>query len=402
MKILNISAQKPSSTGSGVFLTELVKEFHMQGHEQVVVAGVYEEDTVSFPETVKFCPVYFKKDNLPYPIVGMSDEMPYPSTRYRDMTPEMVIQFREAFLKVLRPLIEEFKPDVILTHHLYLLTAIVRKYFPDQTVYGFCHNTDLRQMEKTDLERKDISAYIRRLDRIFALQEAQKKKILQIFEVEPEKIHIIGMGYNSNIFFCKDKEKKDDVTRVVFAGKIAEKKGLKSLMRSLCLLHVPEDKLEVSLAGGAGNKEEYEEIVRLSKECPYPVKFLGMLSHNELAEVYNESDIFVLPSFFEGLPLTVIEALACGNRVVMTDLPGISEWISENVTDPDISYVSLPEMRNADEAVGETLPDFEQRLAGALQKCIDKKETLKADTSRISWEKIAEKVLNKTLEAGGK
>ena len=46
MRILSISAQKPSSTGSGVYLTEIVKELAMMGHEQAVVAGVYKEDDV--------------------------------------------------------------------------------------------------------------------------------------------------------------------------------------------------------------------------------------------------------------------------------------------------------------------------------------------------------------------
>ena len=393
MKILNISAQKPSSTGSGVFLAELVKEFNENGHEQIVVAGVYEEDQITFPEGVLFQPVYFNTEELPFPIVGMSDEMPYVSTRYCDMTDEMVMQFREAFLKVLRPLVEEFKPDVILTHHLYLLTASVRKYFPEQKVYGFCHNTDLRQMEKIDLERSDIAKYVRELDKIFALHAAQKEKIVEVYKVNPEKVEIIGMGYNSKVFFDRNEAKTDDITRIAFAGKISEKKGLVSLMRCLPLMNMESEKVKFSLAGGVGNQKEYEEIVSLSEKSPFEVNFLGMLNHAELAAVYNESDIFVLPSFFEGLPLTVIEALACGTRVVMTKLPGIPEWIEANVAHADVSYIELPEMRNADEPVEETLPAFEERLAQGLEACIRKKHTQKADTTKISWTKIAEKVI---------
>ena len=40
MKILSISAQKPDSTGSGIYLTELVKAFSKKGHEQAVMAGI--------------------------------------------------------------------------------------------------------------------------------------------------------------------------------------------------------------------------------------------------------------------------------------------------------------------------------------------------------------------------
>ena len=89
MKILSITAQKPNSTGSGVYLTELVKEYAAAGHVQAVVAGVYEEDNVELPDGVAFYPVYFLSEKLPYAIAGMSDEMPYKSTRYCDMTEEM-------------------------------------------------------------------------------------------------------------------------------------------------------------------------------------------------------------------------------------------------------------------------------------------------------------------------
>ena len=164
-------------------------------------------------------------------------------------------------------------------------------------------------------------------------------------------------------------------------------------MRCLPLMNMEPGKVKFSLAGGAGNQKEYEEIVSLSKKSPFEVNFLGMLNHAELAAVYNESDIFVLPSFFEGLPLTVIEALACGTRVVMTKLPGIPEWIEANVANADVSYIELPKMRNADEPVEETLPAFEERLAQGLEECIRKNQTQKADTTNISWTKIAEKVI---------
>lgn len=101
MRILNVTAQKPNSTGSGIFLSELMKEFANKGHTQALVAGVYPEEETPVPDRVTFYPVYFEQGKLNFPIVGMSDEMPYPSTRYRDMTPKMEAAFKESFLKQL-------------------------------------------------------------------------------------------------------------------------------------------------------------------------------------------------------------------------------------------------------------------------------------------------------------
>ena len=103
MRILSITAQKPNSTGSGIYLSELVKEYARKGYSQAVVAGVCREDEVELPDGTAFYPVYFEEGKLPFPIVGMSDEMPYRSTRYCDMTPEMAGRFEEAFLEVITP-----------------------------------------------------------------------------------------------------------------------------------------------------------------------------------------------------------------------------------------------------------------------------------------------------------
>ena len=124
MKILSVTAQKPDSTGSGIYLTELVRGFKKKGITQSVIAGVTKADQVCLPEGVSFYPVYFESEGLPYPVVGMSDEMPYISTRYKDMTEEMTVQFRNAFLAVLGEVIEREDPELILCHHLYYLIPL--------------------------------------------------------------------------------------------------------------------------------------------------------------------------------------------------------------------------------------------------------------------------------------
>lgn len=395
MRVLNVTAQKPCSTGSGVYLTEVVRSLAKMGISQAVVAGVTREDRVDMPEGVTVYPVYFSSEKLPYPIVGMSDEMPYTSTRYRDMTEEMTRQFKAAFLEALDEAIEKENPDIILCHHLYYLTALIRAHYPAKKVYGFCHNTDLRQMESISFERTFIRQEIPKLDRIFALQEAQKEKIKKVYPVSEKQMTVIGTGYNSEVFKKAGVKlsRKDGKIRMIFAGKITQKKGVKSLLRALNLLDYEKEKIQLILAGGAGNRVEYEEIKELADGCRYPVVFAGCVTQSRLAELYNDSDIFVLPSMYEGLPLTVIESLACGDRVVMTKLEGIAEWIDDMVPDADIRYVLPPGMKGTDEPLEEELPAFESRLAEALREAIEEKDIKECDVSRISWQKIAREVI---------
>ena len=159
MRILSVTAQKADSTGSGVFLTELVKGFDKAGHQQAIVCGTVHQDTIQMPAGVAVFPVYYQSHDVPFPVCGMSDEMPYKSTRYCDMNERMTEQLLRAFRKQIVEAVEVFRPDVILCHHLYFLAALVRELFPGIPVYGQCHGSDLRQFLKNPWQHEWISFY---------------------------------------------------------------------------------------------------------------------------------------------------------------------------------------------------------------------------------------------------
>ena len=180
---------------------------------------------------------------------------------------------------------------------------------------------------------------------------------------------------------------------MAFAGKVTEKKGIFSLLRALEMLSVKPENLVVKIAGGHGSREEYEEICRLARECRYPVIFLGSLQQEALAEVFRQSDVFALPSFFEGLPLVTIEAMACGCKVVCSQIPGMEEWLDEHVPGQQVEFVPLPEMTRVDEPKKEKLPEFEKKLAEAIEKKLEQQQEEYPDLNGVSWEGISRTVL---------
>lgn len=393
MKILSITAQKPDSTGSGVFLTELVKGFRTQGCQQAVVCGTLAGDPIPFPEDVTFFPVCYQTEELPFPVCGMSDEMPYESTRYRDMDGKMTQQFRQAFGTKISEAVTVFQPDVILCHHLYYVVSLVRQMYPQIPVYGQCHGSDLRQIETNPWQREWIMGQISKLDGIFALHEAQKERICQIFDLPAHRVRVMGTGYNSQVFFQNQGLARDpEKTCYLFAGKLSEKKGVFSLLH--CLKHLEQPEMsELYMAGGCGNEEELEKLHRLAKTVPCPVTFLGKLNQNELAAQMNQCDVFVLPSFYEGLPLVLIEAMACGMRTVCTDLPGIQPWLAQALPNSGAIFVSPPGFRNADDPVPEDLPGFEVRLVKAMEAAAKANLPDQKQVVHLSWDALCRKLM---------
>ena len=386
--ILLISAQKPDDTGSGVFLKELARSFARMGHGVQVVAGVAAEDEYAFPAGIGFRPVRFETPELPFPVVGMSDEMPYTATRYRDLTLDMLARIYAAFDAALDEVLAAARPDVIFSNHLYTLTAHIVARDLGIPVVGMCHGSEIRQIRKNRLERDAIRAGVRGLSAIMALHEAQKADIVAEYGVPESLVTVTGTGYNSGVFCCEPGDELRARGRtLVFAGKITQAKGVPSLLRAACALPDAAS-TRLVLAGGYSTQDEYDAIVAQAGECPCQVEFPGRLPQAQLAAAYRAADVFVLPSFYEGLPLVVIEALACGCKVVVTDLPGIRPWLAANVPDAPVWYVEPPAMRNVDEPEPDALPAFEARLAAAISAALAAPRTC-CDVTGLSWDALA-------------
>ncbi|MGN1361614.1 MAG: glycosyltransferase family 4 protein [Eggerthellaceae bacterium] len=403
MRILHVTAQKPDSTGSGVYLSQVVGACRRLGHEQAVVCGVDAEDAITtLPQDVASFPVRFNTPELPFPVAGMSDVMPYQSTLYRTMTPRMVEQFRQAFARQLDAAVEKLQPQVIVCNHLYLLTALVRERFPQIPVWGICHSTCLRQLQSHDLERQRILRAIPALDGILALHDQQADQIAQVFSVPRERIRILGTGYDCHVFnqgeaqggeACGLEPAKPLAPQIklVYVGKIAYAKGVISLVRALDQLPYAADQLRLHLVGGSGSAQELAEVERLAAASRYDVRLLGKVSTDQLVREYRQANVFVLPSFYEGLPLVTIEAMACGCKVVVTDLPGIRPWTQANVPNAPVTYVEPPSMEAVDRPAAKDLPAFESRLAAALQESIESTAG-PADVSSVSWDALGKRL----------
>lgn len=393
MRILNISAQKPDSTGSGTYLAALVREQIETGHRAAVLCGAAPGDTQGeLDRRAAVFAVPFESPELPFPICGMSDVMPYPSTRYRDLTPSMLKAFERAFAAAIDRAVAEFRPDLVLCHHLYLVTALARECVRGVPVVAVCHSTDLRQLRSHALERDRIVSAVRRLDAVFALHAEQAEQISLVCGVDTDRIHVIGTGYDHRVF-CRDASVARQPGSLVYVGKICFKKGVESLVRAVSL--PIDDGVRPSglvLVGGRGDDAEYARIERLTAASDVPVTLAGRLDSDELVRAYRSSDVFVLPSFYEGLPLVTIEALACGCKVVATDLPGVRPWMEAMLPGAPVTWVASPRMTDVDTPVAADLPLFERALADAIAQALAAPPST-FEPSAVSWEACLARIL---------
>lgn len=399
MKILYSISQKPGFTGSGFYVQSMIKQALLKNHEPYLFCKIHKNDETQpirslLKNNCSF--VEFETEKLPFQIPGMSDVMPYQSTCFKDMgEKELFLYEKETRAKITKA-VQSFRPDVIHSNHLWLVSSCIKELFPDIPLVITCHGTDLRQAKNCPHIKPKVTEGLKKADRIIALTSSQKNQIHDIYNIPKSKIKVIGSGFDENLFSYQKKTQAPPVN-ILYAGKLSFSKGVLWLLSSIALLNKNKLPFNLNLAG-TGSGKEYEEILNFGEKLSN-VTFCGMLSHKELSEMMKKSHIFVLPSFYEGLPLVILEALACGCRVITTDLPGTKE-LAGNIDSELIKFINLPELETIDRPYEKDMETLVLELSKILNQEIEKSllnpetdpDKIKNLIENYTWKKIFENV----------
>lgn len=410
MKILHLLSQRPDFTGSGIYLQNIMSEAHNKGHQNFLIAGVPAAGPSLPPaltkESCRF--VTFSGGDLPYAVAGMSDVMPYQSSRFRDLDTKAIESYQKAFAKQIKNGLEAWEPDIIHSHHLWLMSATARLTAPHLPMVTTCHSTDLRQFINCPHLRSRVEEPCRGIDRVMSLSKQQARAISKLYGIGSDRITVTGGGFKSELFFPREKPTPPPV-QIIYAGKLSRAKGVPWLLQSLTRL--PQLPIHLHLVG-QGTGQEDEECRLLAGQLQCPVTLHGRVAQESLAKLMGKSHLFVLPSFFEGLPLVLLEALASGCRVITTDLPGCRELLND--ADPDmVELVALPPMDEVDNPNPEDMGQLTATLAAALERMVQrilqtpnlKNDAISTITTQYSWPAIfntVEAVYRKVQQEAGR
>lgn len=364
LRILHLLSQRPDSTGSGVYLQAMLREATACNHDNFLVAGIESTPsaTLDFIDQRRCMFVKFCGADLSYPIVGMSDVMPYPSVRFSDLSQTELHEYEGAFARHLEAAVTRFEPDIIHSHHLWIVSSLARRLFPEMSIVATCHGSDLRQFQNCPHLQDRVLGDCRRLNAVMALTAAQKQEIARLYGLRPGKITVVGAGYDDALFTPNPKPDPHPV-QIVYAGKLSNAKGVPWLLRAVSRIESPPWILH--LVGG-GDGGERDDCLTLARQLGKRILVHGAISHESLAAIMKRAHILVLPSFYEGLPLVVLEGLASGCRIVATDLPGLKEILGDLRVD-SVSLVKTPRLRFLDQPCRDDETAFEHDLAQALQ-----------------------------------
>ena len=127
-------------------------------------------------------------------------------------------------------------------------------------------------------------------------------------------------------------EEQDDLIKFCFAGDLTVSKGLGELLEASSNLYQQNYQFKLNIAGKyLPGKQDYisDETYKILQKSNF-INYFGMIDYSKMRSFYMNSDIFILPSYGEGLPKSALEAASFGLPLILTDVPGSRECIFEN------------------------------------------------------------------------
>lgn len=143
------------------------------------------------------------------------------------------------------------------------------------------------------------------------------------------KIHVVRCGVDET-FLEATPEPIPDSPRLVSIGRLAEQKGQLLLVEAAAQLIDQGVNLELRLIGDGPMRSHLESLIA-QRGLGENVKLLGWMSDKQIRQEILQSRALVLPSFAEGLPVVLMEALALRRPVVTTTIAGIPELVEDGV-----------------------------------------------------------------------
>jgi glycosyltransferase involved in cell wall biosynthesis len=195
---------------------------------------------------------------------------------------------------------------------------------------------------------------------------------------DPTRIKVIHCGLNVEKYVYRPP--KEQLKRIFCAARLSPEKGHAFLIYAVRYLLDRGHELELGLAGDGPSKRQ---LAALAAELAISdrVHFLGYLTEDEVIHELQKSDLFVLPSFVEGLPVSAMEAMAVGVPVIATNIAGTSELIEDGKTG---LLVRPSDSQALADAIIRMIQDYDFRLHAAelgRKKIVDEfdvdKETAK-------------------------
>ncbi len=284
--------------------------------------------------------------------------------------------------RTLMPDVRAFRPDLVLGCFLYpdgyAAVKIARSLSVPVAVMSI--GSDINRIGDP-VSAMLTRSVVREADFVLTVSGDLREKAIHLGALR-ERTRAIVNGCDLSVFHVKERDAarqklgiESSVKAVLYVGRIDVRKGLRELVESTAMLKLVHPRLHTYIVGQGPDIPILEKAIR-GNRADESIHIIRGCEFNEVAEWMAAADVVTLPSYMEGCPNVVLEALACGRPVVASNVGGIPEILS-------------------DQCGRLVLPGHSVDLACALGAVLEREwdaGAISAEQSR-SWEDVAAELL---------
>ncbi len=300
--------------GAEVFVKDLIKQLKFFGHDVELWVMISAKDKkLVTEETLDFEKSFVSELNsFDIPVKFLDKRQ---QKDWRKTTRNLRIQY------------DRFKPEIVHAHLESVTFHVVKAFSSKPNIVQTKHSTVINYpiLQKTYLKRK-CSRYV-------AISNKVKSVLINSLNLKPEEIVTIYNGIDLNKFKINQKN-NSEVKKIISIGRLTKAKDYPNLFRALDKLIPKLNKQNIPLPSvnivGTGKLEKELKTLTSKMNLDNIVSFLGV--RQDIPELLKESDIYVMSSEWEGLSISLIEALASGIPIVATNAGSNNEIVENNVS----------------------------------------------------------------------
>jgi len=279
-------------------------------------------------------------------------------------------------------IVEDFKPELMHAHFATEATAharlLARKFALPFTFTA--HGSDIYRDPPADFRERALDS-----GALITVSMANASYISRTFEVPLDRIHIIPSGVDTSRFrpssTACDLRNLGEPVLIACVARYESVKNLDLVVQACAILRDRGVRFRCILAGEGGARKSIEKTVAECELCEI-VELKGAIDHDEVIELFQTASVAVLSSNREGMPVSLMEAGACGIPVVATSVGGVPELIEHEIT----GFLSPPgEAQSLADNIERLLMDAELRakMGDAARRRIEERFSLKRQVDNL-------------------
>lgn len=226
-----------------------------------------------------------------------------------------------------------FAPDVILSYWLYPdawgAWRVARRL--GLPLVAGARGSDIRVRDA--ISRRLTRPVVRHADRLLVVSADLGRLAVRDYGADPARVRVIPNGCDASIFHLRDRAEARralgigaDDELVLYVGRLVAEKGLRELVEAMRMLRVARPRARLVMVGDGPLKAE---LAALAADPALALQLAGAQPAARVAEWMAAADLVTLPSWSEGHPNVLVEALACGRPVVSCPVGGVPEVVED-------------------------------------------------------------------------